>query len=182
MPPTPNRLALVVVANPATNSFGRAMADVARQVLAQRGYDVAFHDLYAEQFDPVQPTGEVLNLVNTGLVDAVIEQHCVELTRTDIDLGQFDLVTSFRFFGNAQHDLRLAVMKTLHRVLRSGGHLIINSHRNPHSLATSSHAATGGSFGGMDLHYFKLKSLLRGCGFAVVQLYPIGAWMCRYSI
>ena len=72
------------------------MADVARQVLAQRGYDVAFHDLYAEQFDPVQLTGEVLNLVNTGLVDAVIEQHCVELTRTDIDLGQFDLVTRVR--------------------------------------------------------------------------------------
>ena len=58
---TPHRLALFVVANPGTTSFSHAMADVARQVLARRGYDVAFHDLYAEQFDPVQPTGEMAN-------------------------------------------------------------------------------------------------------------------------
>ena len=105
-----------------------------------------------------------------------------DLTRADVDLGQFDLVTSFRFFGNAQHDLRLAVMKTLYRVLRPGGHLIINSHRNPHSLAALLHAATGGGFEGMDLHYFKVKSLLRDCGFEVVQAHPIGTWMYRSSV
>ena len=38
---TPHRLALTVVANPGTASFSHAMAAVARQVLAQRGYDVA---------------------------------------------------------------------------------------------------------------------------------------------
>ena len=105
-----------------------------------------------------------------------------DLTRADVDLGQFDLVTSFRFFGNAQHDLRLAVIKTLHRVLRPGGHLIINSHRNPHSLAALLHAATGGGFEGMDLHYFKVKSLLRDCGLEVVQVHPIGTWMYRSSV
>ena len=63
---TPHRLALTVVANPGTASFSHAMAAVARQVLAQRGYDVALHDLYAEQFDPVQPTGEMANTANSG--------------------------------------------------------------------------------------------------------------------
>lgn len=102
-----------------------------------------------------------------------------DVTRADVDLGTFDLATAFRFFGNAQHDLRLAVMKTLHRVLRPGGYLIINSHRNPHSLAMLLHAATGGGSAGMDLHWFKLKALLRDCGFEVAQVHPIGAWMYR---
>ena len=89
---TPHRLALTVVANPGTASFSHAMAAVARQVLAQRGYEVAFHDLYAEQFDPVQPTGEMANTTtpanngNTGSVNSVIEQHCAELVRADLIL------------------------------------------------------------------------------------------------
>ena len=63
---TPHRLALTVVANPGTASFSHAMAAVARQVLAQRGYEVAFHDLYAEQLDPVQPMGEMASTANSG--------------------------------------------------------------------------------------------------------------------
>ena len=66
-------LALIVVANPGTTSFSHAMADVARQVLVSRGYEVAFHDLYAEQFDPVQPTGEMANAANTGSCSVAIE-------------------------------------------------------------------------------------------------------------
>ncbi len=54
-------LALIVVANPGSTSFSHAMAAVARDELAARGYEVAFHDLYAERFDPVQPTGEMAN-------------------------------------------------------------------------------------------------------------------------
>ena len=105
-----------------------------------------------------------------------------DVTRADVDLGQFDLVTAFRFFGNAQHDLRVAVMKTLQRVLKPGGYLIINSHRNPHSLAVLLHTLTGGEPHGMDLNYFKLKALLRDCGFEVVQVHPIATWMYRARI
>ena len=79
-------LALIVVANPGRASFSHAMADVARQVLVSRGYEVAFHDLYAEQFNPVQPTGEMANKVNTGSADSAIEQHCAELARADLIL------------------------------------------------------------------------------------------------
>jgi NAD(P)H dehydrogenase (quinone) len=76
-------LALIIVANPGTASFSHAMADVARQVLADHDYDIAFHDLYAEQFDPVQPTGE---MANTSSADSAIEQHCAELARADLIL------------------------------------------------------------------------------------------------
>lgn len=69
-------LALVVVASPNPSSFCHAMASDAIKVLAASGYDVAFHDLYAENFDPVQSTGEQSNTVST---DQLVEQHCREL-------------------------------------------------------------------------------------------------------
>lgn len=75
--------ALLVVAHPSPSSFSHAMAHTARAVLAERGFELAFHDLYAERFDPVQPTGE---LQNTASSDALVEQHCAELVRAGLVL------------------------------------------------------------------------------------------------
>ena len=65
-------LALIVVANPSPNSLSHAMASTAQRVLAERGYEIAHHDLYAEHFDPVQPTGEHKNVesIPIGLLRA----------------------------------------------------------------------------------------------------------------
>ena len=105
-----------------------------------------------------------------------------DLTKDAADIGMFDLVTSFRFFGNAQHELRIAVLKALNRLLRTNSYLIINSHRNPHSISALLNNITGGDNQGMDLHYFKLKRLLRSCGFEIVSSRPVGAWMFRHSM
>ena len=105
-----------------------------------------------------------------------------DLTEDEVDLGLFDLITAFRFFGNAQTELRVAVLRTLHRLLRPNGCLIINSHRNPHSISALLDAMTGGSPSGMDLHYFKLKALLHSSGFEIVQSRPVGAWMYRFKL
>ncbi len=73
--------ALIIVANPSPTSFSHAMAATAERTLSQRGYQTVLHDLYAEQFDPVQPTGEA---ANTRSSDALVEQHCAELARADL--------------------------------------------------------------------------------------------------
>lgn len=75
--------ALSILANPSPASFSHAMADAAHRVLSDRGYRIAFHDLYAEGFDPVQPTGES---GNTRSDDALIERHCAELASADLIL------------------------------------------------------------------------------------------------
>lgn len=106
----------------------------------------------------------------------------VDVTSSAIDLGKFDLLTSFRFFGNAQQELRVAVLRALHDLLRTSGYLIINSHRNPHSIAALLDTVTGGGDHGMDLHYFKLKSLLRNSGFEIVHTRPVGVWMYRHKL
>jgi NAD(P)H dehydrogenase (quinone) len=75
--------ALIVVANPSASSLSHAMASAAERVLIAHGYKIAFHDLYAEHFDPVQPTGEG---ANTSSSNQLVEQHCSELSRADLIL------------------------------------------------------------------------------------------------
>ncbi|MGH8082258.1 MAG: NAD(P)H-dependent oxidoreductase [Lysobacter sp.] len=74
-------LALIVVANPSPASFAHAIADRVRRTLADRGYEIAFHDLYAQGFDPVQPGGEG---ANTRSDNALVEAHCAQLARADL--------------------------------------------------------------------------------------------------
>jgi NAD(P)H dehydrogenase (quinone) len=76
-------LALIVVANPSPNSLSHAMTSAAERVLVARSYEIALHDLYAEHFDPVQPTGEDGNV---GSSNVLVEQHCSELARADLIL------------------------------------------------------------------------------------------------
>ena len=109
--------------------------------------------------------------------------HLADLTQQQIDLGgEFDLITSFRFFGNAQDELREGALKAITRHLAPAGHLIINSHRNPRALYALLDRMTGGNAGSMDLHFAKLRELLERHGLAVVGLQPIGAWMFRTSM
>jgi NAD(P)H dehydrogenase (quinone) len=76
-------LALSIVAHPHAQSFSHALAEVAHDTLRRLGYQIAAHDLYAERFDPVQPTGESGNTVST---DPLVEQHCRELAQADLVL------------------------------------------------------------------------------------------------
>ena len=70
-----------MVAHPDGGSFSHALATMAADAARQRGFDVALHDLYAERFDPVQPTGESGNVSST---DPLVERHCAELAAADL--------------------------------------------------------------------------------------------------
>src|SRR5688572_2750377 len=76
-------LALIVVANPSSTSLSHAMASAAQRVLVASDYEIAYHDLYAERFDPIQPTGEDGNVASSN---RLVEQHCAELARADLIL------------------------------------------------------------------------------------------------
>ena len=108
--------------------------------------------------------------------------HLYDLTQADPDLGSFDLISSFRFFGNAQDELRDKAMQALVKRLAPDGYLLINSHRNPRALYALLDRLTGGDAGVMDLHLPKLRGLLRRHGLRIKLLQPIGAWMYRSSL
>ncbi len=105
--------------------------------------------------------------------------HLCDLTQNELDLGTFDLISSFRFFGNAQDELRENAMRAIVKRLAPGGYLVINSHRNPRALYALLDRLTGGDAGEMDLHLSKLRQLLRRHGLEIKRLQPIGAWMFR---
>ena len=108
--------------------------------------------------------------------------HLADLTQEALQIGSFDLVTSFRFFGNAQDELREGALKAIVPRMAAGGHLVINSHRNPRALYARLNRLTGGSGEGMDLHLPKLRALLQRHGLEIVALQPIGVWMFRTSL
>jgi SAM-dependent methyltransferase len=102
-----------------------------------------------------------------------------DLTTDPVDLGSFELMTAFRFFGNAQDELRDKVLAALVARLAPGGRLVINNHRNPRALHAVFDKLTGGDADGTDLHVPKMKALLARHGLRVEQIVPIGTWMYR---
>jgi putative NADPH-quinone reductase len=71
---------LVVLAHPKPHSFNKAIAETAAARLRDYGHDVVFHDLYAEQFDPILPWKEI---AATAELPPVIARHCDELAAAD---------------------------------------------------------------------------------------------------
>jgi SAM-dependent methyltransferase len=102
--------------------------------------------------------------------------HIGDLTAEDAALGQFDLITAFRFFGNAEDALRQQVLRILRAKIRSDGWLIINNHRNPSAIRCK----LSGETAGMDLTHKKLTRFLADAGFRVEKAIPIGLWMLRH--
>ncbi len=72
--------AFVLFGHPAPDSFNRAIADQVASVLAEQGYQVDFHDLYQEAFDPVATAAE---LPRGAEVPEAIARHCRELSEAD---------------------------------------------------------------------------------------------------
>jgi len=70
----------VILAHPNNKSFNHAIARQAVDRLARNGHDVSFHDLYAENFDPVLTWPEMP--VRVELPEAV-RTHCSEIGAAD---------------------------------------------------------------------------------------------------
>jgi putative NADPH-quinone reductase len=70
----------VILGHPDNGSFNHAIAETAITVLRENNHRVTFHDLYAEQFDPLLPASE---LSRNALLDPVIQRHCDEIAATD---------------------------------------------------------------------------------------------------
>jgi putative NADPH-quinone reductase len=66
----------VIYAHPNKESFNHAIADIAMRTLQSIGYDMVFHDLYKERFDPVLPYEEI---PKGALLDPVIREHRSEI-------------------------------------------------------------------------------------------------------
>ena len=67
---------LVILGHPDKASFNHAIAAIVVEVLRRNGHDVIFHDLYAENFDPMLPAQEIQRDIP---LPPMIERHCTEI-------------------------------------------------------------------------------------------------------
>ncbi len=70
----------VILANPNPQSFNHAIAETVIAELHQNGHQVAFHDLYAERFDPILITDEISK---DAVLPQILELHCREISTAD---------------------------------------------------------------------------------------------------
>lgn len=68
----------VILAHPQKGSFNHAIADTVVQTLNHHGYEVIFHDLYGEKFDPLLPGKEI---AADAPLPPFIQQHCREVSQ-----------------------------------------------------------------------------------------------------
>jgi putative NADPH-quinone reductase len=70
----------VILAHPNPGSLNHAIGAAALQALEERHHDVAYHDLYAERFDPVLPYEEI---PRGAPLDPILLAHCTEIAAAD---------------------------------------------------------------------------------------------------
>lgn len=70
----------VILAHPDNQSFNHAIARTAAAQLQNNGHNVTFHDLYAEQFDPLLSTPEI---PTKAVLPPDVERHCDEISSAD---------------------------------------------------------------------------------------------------
>lgn len=70
----------LIVAHPYPGSFNHALAQAAAEALRANGHAVCFHDLHAENFNPVITAQELASDVSQ---DALVQQHCREIKEAE---------------------------------------------------------------------------------------------------
>jgi len=96
-----------------------------------------------------------------------------DLTRCDVLRDRkFNLITAFRFFPNAEADLRMEVMQVLSRHLDDNGYLVFNNHKNTGSTRNRLARLFGRrNYKGMSI--YEVKSLLAKIGLEIVKIYHL---------
>jgi SAM-dependent methyltransferase len=138
---------------------GRILGHLMGQVSSTTGVDVSSSMM--EVARKVAPAAELIE---------------ADLTQQDV-LGErtFDLITAFRFFPNAEPELRQAVCSVLKRHLAANGVLVFNNHKNRNSLRRRISRLRGpGTPTGTMIHT-EVQALLAQSGLRIVQVIPLAS-------
>ena len=97
-----------------------------------------------------------------------------DLTSTDV-LGErrFDLITAFRFFPNAEPELRRAVFRVLARHLGAHGILVFNNHKHRDSLRRRISRAWGREVARGTMTRADAEALAAGAGLRILEVVPL---------
>ena len=88
----------------------------------------------------------------------------------------FDAVSAFRFFPNADPDLREDAADQIAGLVRPGGYVVLNNHRSYWSLPYLAMRAVGNRDGSYGTPNADIRALFRNRGFSCVRSYSLGVW------
>ncbi|MBI5679714.1 MAG: NAD(P)H-dependent oxidoreductase [Methanobacterium sp.] len=71
---------LVILGHPDKGSFNHAIAETVVAQLGKNGHEVIFHDLFAENFDPILLSKEI---PKNAELTPLIEKHCQEISNAE---------------------------------------------------------------------------------------------------
>lgn len=99
-----------------------------------------------------------------------------DLTQRDV-LGErsFDLITAFRFFPNAEPELRQAVFLALARHLAPRGVLVFNNHKNRTSLTRRISRLLGREVARGTMSHAEVEALVAQAGLRILKVIPLGS-------
>jgi len=125
----------------------------------------------------VDVSGSMLAIAKNKLKHTDIVQ--ADITTENILQGRkFNVITAFRFFANAEPELRLAAIKAIADLLTEDGYLILNNHHNIHSpwikwaYMRHNQRNPDGIFNVMTIE--GMKELVGQVGLEITEIYPIG--------
>lgn len=139
---------------------GRVLRFVSKRVRFVTGIDIAKSMLDSLHKDA--PTNSKILQGDLTLDDSALKGQ------------QFDLITAFRFFPNAEPELRDQAFAALKRLLKPGGLLVFNNHQNQ----TAPVRIVGTALGFMkarNMHREEVYTLTDKHGFSVVDEVGLGA-------
>ncbi len=136
---------------------GRILGHLARQVATATGVDVS---------------PSMMEVAREGAPGAELIE--ADLTQRDV-LGErrFNLITAFRFFPNAEPELRLAVLRALARHLATPGVLVFNNHKNRNSLPRRISRLLGRETPGLTMTHREVEALVSSAGLQILQVVPL---------
>jgi len=88
----------------------------------------------------------------------------------------FDVVSAFRFFPNADPQLREDAAEQISAMTRRGGHVVLNNHRSFWSTSYLAMRAAGNGGGNFGSPNSDIKDLFLKRGFACTRKYSLGIW------
>jgi SAM-dependent methyltransferase len=136
---------------------GRILAHLAGRVAVSVGVDVSPSMLQVAR--KAMPSAELIE---------------ADLTSQDVLAGRkFDLITAFRFFPNAQPELRREAMTQLAGHLAEDGRIVFNNHMN-RSSALYRLARLRGQAGDVGMSRKEVDDLLASAGLRIEKAYHIG--------
>ena len=100
----------------------------------------------------------------------------VDVMTNPPDVGAFQVISLFRFILSAEDHLREGVLRWLRTVIAPGGVLVVNNHLNRWSITGLRHRLRNvvrGRPGGPPTERY-METLLRRCGFEIVEAYGFG--------